>query len=227
MAISMIFFITGTDTDCGKTTVATGLLALAKQKGYSTLGIKPIASGSRRVNGELRNQDALKHMKYSSIKTDYPVINPFCFEPAIAPHIAAKKDNQAITSANLTRALHPAFNVKADFKVIEGAGGWHVPINDVERYSDWVIEQKFEVIVVVGIKLGAINHALLTMESIARADLIIAGWIGNCIDPNMQNLIENIEFLKSNITSPCLGIVPYIEGCSAEELSKYLSLPQL
>ncbi len=177
--------------------------------------------------GQLRNQDALSHLENASIKADYSVINPFCFEPAIAPHIAAENIGQTMTIETLTEGLQPAFKIAADFKLIEGAGGWYVPLNTNETYADWVTTLKLPVIVVVGIKLGAINHALLTLECIHRSHLDVVGWVGNCIDPDMLNMDETIVFLRTHIHAPCLGIVPFLSSPHAEKVAKYLSLPSM
>lgn len=225
MATMQRFFVTGTDTEIGKTRITAGLLEKAGQLGLQSLGIKPVASGSEMTKQGLRNEDALEHQRTSTYSCDYAVINPFCFAPAIAPHIVAEQENVALTVNSINEALKPALSQSADFILIEGAGGWHTPLNQQECYSDWVRSADLPVILVVGVKLGAINHALLTQESIQKAGLRLAGWVANCVDPNMPYQAENIEYLKEHMQAPCLGVVPFLaEGDSA---SSYLSLPSL
>src|SRR5262249_50518062 len=147
-------FITGTDTNVGKTYVSTGLLKAFNQLGYSTLGLKPIASGCDWIDGKLRNSDALALQQASSLKLDYEQINPFAFEPPIAPHIAGNKLGLRLDVKNLTDALQPTLELNADIQIIEGAGGWHVPLNDRESMADLVKHLNLPVILIVGIKLG-------------------------------------------------------------------------
>lgn len=225
MATIQRFFVTGIDTEIGKTRITAGLLEKAGQLGLQSLGIKPVASGSEMTKEGLRNEDALAHQKASTYPCDYDVINPFCFAPAIAPHIVAEQENIELTVATINEALKPALSQSAEFVLIEGAGGWHTPLNQQECYSDWVKLAKLPVILVVGVKLGAINHALLTQESIQKAGLRLAGWVANCVDRDMPFQQENIEYLKTHMQAPCLGVVPFLaNGASA---AGYLSLSQL
>lgn len=219
------FFVTGTDTEIGKTRITAGLLEKAGVLGLKSLGIKPVASGSEMTKEGLRNEDALVHQSSSTHKCGYNVINPFCFEPAIAPHIVADNENIDLTVDSINQALQPALNESAEFILIEGAGGWHTPLNQNEYYSDWVKDNQIPVILVVGVKLGAINHALLTQESIQNSGLQLAGWVANCIDPDMPFLQENIRYLTQHLQAPCLGIVPFL--ADGESSANHLSLPNL
>ena len=225
MATMQRFFVTGTDTEIGKTRITVGLLEKAGQLGLQSLGIKPVASGSEITKDGLRNEDALAHQQASTYSCDYAVINPFCFAPAIAPHIVAEQENVELTVNSINEALKPALAQSAEFVLIEGAGGWHTPLNQKECYSDWVKSADLPVILVVGVKLGAINHALLTQESIKNSGLRLAGWVANCVDPNMPYQAENIEYLKAHINAPCLGVVPFL--ASNASAADYLSLPSL
>ena len=225
MATMQRFFITGTDTEIGKTRITAGLLEKAGQLGLQSLGIKPVASGSETTPQGLRNEDALAHQKASTYICDYEVINPFCFAPAIAPHIVAEQERVALTVNSINEALKPALAEHADFVLIEGAGGWHTPLNQQECYSDWVKSADLSVILVVGVKLGAINHALLTQDSIKNAGLKLAGWVANCIDPDMPYQAENLDYLRTHIHAPCLGVVPFLND--EQSASDYLSLSQL
>ncbi|ELV07585.1 dethiobiotin synthase [Wohlfahrtiimonas chitiniclastica] len=223
MRTAQRFFVTGTDTEIGKTRITAGLLEKAARVGLQSLGIKPVASGSDMTIDGLRNEDALAHQAASSYPCPYDIINPFCFAPAIAPHIVAEQEKVILTVATITEALKPALSEPADFVLVEGAGGWHTPLNQTECYSDWVKAAGLPVIVVVGVKLGAINHALLTVESIERAGLTVAGWVANCVDADMPYQQENLDYLMAHMPAPCLGVVPFLQ--SDESAADYLSLP--
>ena len=210
-------FITGTDTDIGKTYVSVGLLKALRQKNYTTLGIKPIAAGCELENGCWRNGDATALQASASIKLPYELINPFAFSPPIAPHIAATELNCNLNIETIAHALQPALNTKSDINIIEGTGGWLVPLNDRQKFSDLVIELRCAVVLVVGVKLGCLNHALLTVRAIQESKLIFLGWIANYIDPQMESneRTMNIQTLKNWLDVPCLGEIPF--GAKAEE----------
>lgn len=205
----MNFCITGTNTGVGKTFVSCQLLAWFQQQGYRTLGLKPIASGCERApNGLLRNSDALQLMSGATEKLPYHIINPFSFEPAIAPHIAADKSGVTLTARDVTTAIRTGLKNSADVTLIEGAGGWQLPLNNHEYLSDVIATLKIPVICVVGMTLGCLNHAILSCEKISsQANLV--GWVANCCDPTMRVLDENIKSLEQYLTVPCLGILPY------------------
>ncbi|MBA2628977.1 MAG: dethiobiotin synthase [Rickettsiaceae bacterium] len=205
----MKLFITGTDTNVGKTHISVCLLEEFNKIGLATLGMKPLASGCRTENDMLINQDAVDLMKASSVKVGYHRVNPFSFEQAIAPHIAAKQENYLLTKKKIKLAILRMLKIPSDVTIIEGVGGWHTPINEHELMSDVINSMKLPVILVVGLKLGCLNHSILTALAIKEAKLPFIGWIGNYIDPNMQARRENIDSLKSLLMAPCLGIVPY------------------
>jgi len=219
-----LFFLTGTDTDVGKTYCAVALLDKFNQTGLRTLALKPVASGSEPTSEGLRNADALALMAHSSIKVPYEEINPFAFEPAIAPHIAAKQANKRITVRQLEGFCKGAMTLnRPDVLLVEGAGGWRCPINDGETLADLAISLSAEVILVVGIKLGCINHAVLSAEAIRRDGLKLAGWIANCMTPEMACRDENIESVGLYMNAPLLGIIPY----GAEPASECLDISAL
>lgn len=220
----MTFFVTGTDTDCGKTLISSALLTAAKGE---TLGFKPIASGCTTTENGLRNSDALALMAASTIKLPYEDINPFAFEPAIAPHIAAAEKGVELLPNRIAAQLKMAEYVGADFCVIEGAGGWRLPLGQGHFLSEVVQSMQLPVILVVGMKLGCLNHALLTAEAIKADGLNIIGWVANQVDPEMANQAENLAFLKENITAPLIGYVPYLAEPSAEKAAEYLDLSVL
>lgn len=220
--MAQAYFITGTDTDAGKTTISAGLLCAAKQQQHSTLAMKPVASGCEITEQGLRNSDALALIAQSTVKLPYAQINPYTFAPAIAPHIAADEAGVELCVDNLYQAAQIVLQQRAGLTLIEGAGGWRVPISSTEFLSDFAITLKLPVILVVGVKLGCINHALLTVEAIFQDGLQLAGWVANIIDPDCARLAENVEYLKQHIAAPCLAEVPHLTLASPEKVARYL-----
>lgn len=202
-------FITGTDTNAGKTYVSQGLLRAFNRRGLSTLGLKPLASGCHEENQHLYNPDALLLQHASSIKLPYHHINPFAFKEAIAPHIAAKSTGVDLTLEQLDLKMRPSLETAADVCVIEGAGGWYTPLNETETMADFATRHRFHIILVVRVQLGCINHALLTERAIHSANLPLAGWIANCLSPHIDYGDEQIAALKKWLTSSHLGTVHY------------------
>lgn len=221
------FFVTGTDTDVGKTTISSGLLAKAVQQKLMTAAIKPIASGCTKTAQGLRNSDALTLLENTNLSLTYEEINPIAFLPAIAPHIAAQEQDIDLSVTTLYPYVKHILLKKADFTLIEGAGGWRVPLNDTEYLSDLVKALALPVILVVGVRLGCVNHAVLTLETIQRDGLIVAGWIANIIDPQMARLDDNLQTLAKLIKVPCLGTVPHLTKLTATHVASYLSLDPL
>jgi dethiobiotin synthetase len=221
------YFITGTDTDVGKTTVAAGLLHAARQAGKSTAAGKPVASGCQLTPKGLRNSDALALLAECSLPLSYAEVNPVAFEPAIAPHLAAREAGVALTVQSLLKPMQHVLAKQADFTLIEGAGGWRVPLADQDNLSDLAQALKLPVILVVGVRLGCISHALLTAEAIARDGLPLAGWVANIIDPKTSRLEENLATLAERRPAPCLGRVPKLKHPSAEAVAAYLQLDLL
>jgi len=215
-------FIAGTDTDVGKTVIAAGLLAAANAQGLQTAAIKPLAAGCEKTDDGLRNADALLLQQTMSRKLPYTQINPVAFEEPIAPHIAADKAGKRLTVSQLAGYCRGALMSAADLTVVEGAGGWRVPLNRVETLANLASELNLPVVLVVGVRLGCINHALLTAEAIRHDGLQLAGWVANHIDPLMHYAEENVETLKSLIAAPLLGSVPYLPNPSPEEVASYL-----
>ncbi len=220
--MAQAYFITGTDTDAGKTTITAGLLCAAKQQHCSTLAMKPVASGCAMTAAGLRNSDALALIAQSTVQLPYPQVNPYAFAPAIAPHIAADEVGVELRVTDLYQAAQVILQEQADLTLIEGAGGWRVPISATEYLSDFAIALNLPVILVVGVKLGCINHALLTVEVIRNDGLELAGWVANVIDPDCARLAENIEFLKQHISAPCLTEVPHLQSAGAEDSAVHL-----
>ena len=229
----MHYFVTGTDTDSGKTFVSAAILAAVSKhysltdKAKTTVGFKPIASGCERTPNGLRNNDALSLIQHSTKELAYQNINPISFEPAIAPHIAAKQIGFELTDDVVKQYINNDMFTAADFCLVEGAGGWHLPLNDSQCLSEVIAELKMPVILVVGMKLGCLNHALLTQQAILNSGLTIAGWVANAVDENMAVRQENLESLKVMMKALFLGFVPHLKQGTATDAAKYLDITAL
>lgn len=203
------YFIIGTDTDVGKTYVASQLIQHFVAKGFKTIGMKPIASGCEPAkNGELINEDVQKLSAASNISAAIHLLNPYRFAPAIAPHIAAQQAGVNMQIEVIQQA-YSEISALADVVIVEGVGGFYVPINAEQTLADLAVAFKLPIILVVGIKLGCINHALLTVEAIQARGLTLAGWVANQIDTNMPVFEENLATLKQRISAPCLSVVAW------------------
>ena len=217
------FFITGTDTEVGKSWCSAGIMVKLKQQGHSVVGMKPIASGCNETLDGLRNEDALLLQQIASIDTDYALVNPYSFKPAIAPHIAAAQSGVTIKLGKIVER-YIQLKAMADVVIVEGVGGWQVPLNDHESVADLAVALKLPVILVVGMRLGCINHALLSAESIRSAGCGLTGWIANCVDADMAETEQNIASIAQRIEEPLLGVVPYGETLSPEAIAAQLNL---
>jgi dethiobiotin synthetase len=220
------YFVAGTDTDAGKTLISAALLYKAKQAGMTTVGLKPVAAGCEETPDGLRNDDALKLIEQSTEALPYEQVNPIAFAAPIAPHIAGQLLRRPLSAGRIVGLLRGVLMInRAQFTLVEGAGGYRVPLNPKETLADVTKELKLPVILVVGMKLGCLNHALLTVESIQRDGLKLAGWVANRIDGDMAVYEENVETLHAMIHAPCLGEVPFLSDATAENAAEYLSLP--
>lgn len=217
-------FITGTDTGVGKTWVSVGLMAALQSQGLRVLGMKPVASGCELTAEGLRNEDALLLQQQGSSEVDYRLLNPYAFAPAIAPHLAAAQADAAIDLAVIERNYRQ-LATQAEVIVVEGAGGWLVPLNDQHSMADLAKRLDLDVILVVGLRLGCINHALLSAESIRSHGCRLRGWVANTLDPQMPQLQTNIESIARRIAAPLLGVIPHQPHCSAELTATHLTLP--
>ena len=220
-----ILFITGTDTDVGKTVVATGLLEAGNQQGLRTAAIKPVAAGCEDRGCGPQNDDALQLQAVASHQLSYQQVNPVALNLAVAPHIAAQEQGKRLSASRLSGFCRGLTLLPIDLLVIEGAGGWRVPLNNRETLADIPKQLNSEVILVVGIKLGCINHALLTAQAIRADGLKIAGWVGNIMDSDMLCLDENIETLKQLLAEPCLGIIPKLPDICPQRVATHLTVP--
>ncbi len=221
------FFVAGTDTEIGKTTIACGLLEAGNQRGWRTLALKPVAAGAEPSEDGPRNDDAVALMQSASVKLSYEQINPVLFEPPIAPHIAAQQVGKRLTVSQLTGYCRGSLMTPSDLALVEGAGGWRVPLSGRETLAGLAVELQLPVILVVGMKLGCLNHALLTAEAIRRDGLQLAGWVANTVDSNMSCFEENVETLRQLLPAPCLGVVPSLSDCSPDKVAAHLQIDLL
>ncbi len=215
------FFVTGTDTEVGKTFAACALLHAAAARGLTTLAMKPVAAG---FDADGRNEDVERLVAASTIEAPRELVNPFGFAAAVAPHIAAAQEGRAIepgTILDAYRQLAP----RADFLLVEGVGGFRVPLAAGFDTADLAVALGLPVILVVGLRLGCLNHALLTAEAIRARGLALAGWIANSIDPAMPFRDENIATLRQALPAPLLGTLPWRPDGDAKTASFSLSLP--
>jgi dethiobiotin synthetase len=199
------FFVTGTDTGVGKTYVSCALLQAAKEAGLSTAAIKPIAAGGEKNESGIFNEDALKLQSACTLQLAYQEINPLCLQQAIAPHIAAKAEGVVLDIHELANSVQAIIDRQADLTLIEGAGGWRVPMDNYNTLADLARLVAQPVILVVGMRLGCLNHALLSMQVIRQDGVKLHGWIANQLDPAMSAYQENLETLKNMIDAPLLG----------------------
>jgi len=202
------WFITGTDTGVGKTRVTLALMQHYQQQGWRVAGMKPVATGCEMTSDGLRNSDAEQLLQLSGLAIPYAQINPYPFLPPIAPHLAAAQVNQVIDIEKITRAYYQMSRA-ADVALVEGVGGWRVPLNAQQTLKDIVLSLNLPVILVVGLRLGCINHALLTAETIARDGCQLHGWIANHLnkEDNWQAVIDS---LQQRLAAPLLGVVPFV-----------------
>ncbi|MDF2181471.1 dethiobiotin synthase [Neptuniibacter sp. CAU 1671] len=221
------YFVTGTDTDAGKTVVSAGLLQAGNNRGWKTLGLKPIAAGCEETPDGLRNSDALLLQQTASVELSYDQVNPVSFAPPIAPHIAAMQLRRQLSADRIAAYCRGALMQSADLAIIEGAGGWRVPLSYRETLAAVPRLLELPVILVVGMKLGCINHALLTAESIARDGLPLAGWVANRVDPDMACYEENMASLKAMLRAPLLGEVPWLSSPEPAAVATHLDLDKL
>jgi len=219
-------FVTGTDTGCGKTEIALALMEARRRNGLAVLGMKPIASGCEPTPAGLRNADAWQLQTQGSHRIPYEQVNPYAFEPPIAPHIAADQAGVRI-ELEVIAAAAEHLAARSDFLVVEGVGGWRVPLAPSLFVSDLPLALDLPVVLVSGFRLGCINHSLLTAESIRLSGARLAGWVANQIDPEMPVRDENLATLKTLIEAPCLGLVPWTTSPKPRRVAEHLDLKPL
>lgn len=219
------YFVTGTDTGVGKTAVSVALLRKLAQAGYRVVGMKPVASGCRMTARGLRNEDAEQLLAASSIDVEYEAINPYAFEPAIAPHLAARDAGMRIELERIVDC-YETLATTSDRVVVEGVGGWRVPLGRVITTEHMAKALDLPVILVVGMRLGCLNHALLTADAIHASGLSLAGWIANHLDPEMERAQDNVDTLANRFSAPLLGSIPYLEENNPAQLETRFRLPE-
>jgi len=211
--------VTGTETGIGKTVVSLGLMQALPDRGLSVAGMKPVASGCETTAAGLRNDDAVSLQRQSSIALDYDAVNPYALEPAIAPHLAARAAGINIDIG----VIHDAYQrlaAQVDCVVVEGVGGWRVPLNDREEVADLAARLGLDIWLVVGMRLGCLNHALLTAMAIEHSGCRLAGWVANQLPPRMDSAQENINTLKDKLSSPLMGVIPAFDGLDVNTVAQ-------
>ncbi len=207
-------FITATDTDAGKTFISSVLLKGFTRLNIPAIGLKPIAAG---VDADGKNADAKILQTLSALALSYASVNPVLLDEPVAPHLAATLHQNRINTAVLDAQLVETAKLPVKLRLIEGAGGWLLPLDDHSYLADWVLAQKLPVLLVVGMKLGCLNHAMLTARELERSGARVLGWVANCVDPQMLLLNENIADLQQRLAWPCLGVMPYQPSATANQ----------
>lgn len=217
------YFIAGTDTGVGKTLVASALLHAFVRQGRSAVGMKPVAAGCVRVGARLCCEDVASLLAASSIVAPPELVNPYALVPPVAPHIAAAQAGQEIRLDCIEQAFH-ALAAMAEVVVVEGVGGFMVPLNEREDAADLAQRLDLPLILVVGLRLGCLNHALLTAEAVRRRGLKLAGWVANQINPAMAEMPGNLALLQNRLAAPLLGVLPYAPAALPEQAADRLAI---
>ena len=223
------FYVTGTDTGIGKTVVSTALLQALRLRGLRAVGMKPVASGCEQVLQDgarpgWRNDDALALQAASEPQPAYADLNPYALPLPLAPELAAREAGITIALETIL-AAHARLHAQADAVVVEGVGGWAAPLSATVAQADLVRALDLPVLLVVGLRLGCLNHAILSAQAIGADGCHLAGWIGNAIDPDMQRRDEHRALLQARIGAPCWGWLPHAGRADQGALSRYLMLP--
>ena len=218
------WFVTGTDTEVGKTIASSALLQAANLAGYRSAGYKPVASGSEMTPQGLRNEDALALQRHSGVALSYEDVNPYTFAEPTSPHIVSADLRQPIEFTVMSSGLR-RLEQRADWLLVEGAGGWFTPLSPTQSFADWVVGEQLPVILVVGMKLGCINHARLSARAIQEDGARLVGWIANEVDPVMARRDENFALLSARMPVPCWGRLPHAPDIDAGQLRRHISIP--
>jgi dethiobiotin synthetase len=218
------FYVTGTDTGIGKTVSSCALLHALRGQGLRAAGMKPVASGCERIDGAWRNEDALALQAASEAGIDYADINPFALEHPLAPELAARDAGTEVTLPPIV-AARARLASRVDALVVEGVGGWAAPLSASLMQADLVRALRLPVVLVVGLRLGCINHALLSARAIAADGLVLAGWVGSHVDPAMARVEDNIAMLRERLPAPCWGVLPHAPGADPAALATHLHVP--
>lgn len=222
--MTQTYFVTGTDTEVGKTAVSCALLRAAAAAGLTTAAVKPVAAG---CDAQGHNEDALQLMEAMTASLDYEQVNPVALEAAIAPHIAAAQEGRRVQASRLAGLCRGVMMSGSDFVVIEGAGGWRVPVSPRETLADLARELQVGVILVVGMRLGCLNHALLTAEAVQRDGLVLSGWVANQPAQRMNCHEQNLDTLRTLLRAPFLGELPHLSPWDSDLAAKSLNIQTL
>ncbi len=220
------FFVTGTDTGVGKTMVACALLYAFARQGQSVVGMKPVTAGCEETLDGLRNGDVEQLIAASTVKAPRHMVNPYALKPPIAPHIAAQQAGIQI-KLSVIKAAFDQLKTMAGVVVVEGVGGFKVPLSSQQDSADLAGLLGLPVILVVGMRLGCLNHALLTSGAIEERGLKLVGWVANCIDPHMAALQENLRALEERLGRPPLGVFAFQPDLRPKELARDLDIQSL
>ncbi len=220
------WFVTGTDTEIGKTWVCCALLHALRAAGLQAQGLKPVASGCRRERGRLLNDDALALQAASAVALPYEAVNPCALEEPVSPHLAAAAQGLRIDVAALAAHCR-RLGARADATLVEGVGGWYAPLTEAETVTHLARAIGWPVILVVGIRLGCLNHALLSARAIAADGLPLAGWVANHVDPHCRRAQENVRTLQRHLPAPLLGQLPHAPAAEPEQLATHLDAKRL
>jgi dethiobiotin synthetase len=220
------YFVTGTDTGVGKTLVCCALLHAFAGQQLQAVGMKPVAAGCRREGGTLISEDVQLLQAAGNLRLPLNQVNPYALEPPLAPHIAAELTGVEIALPTIAAAFE-ALAAQADMVVVEGVGGFRVPLNAREDTADMAVLLGLPVILVVGLRLGCLNHALLTAEAIARRGLTLAGWVANQVNPDMAAVEQNVAALRQRLPAPCLGVLRYQAQPDWKKLAAALEVTRL
>lgn len=217
------YFVTGTDTGVGKTWITLALMQKFRDQGKTVVGMKPVASGCSPSKAGLRNDDALQIMQQSSQGLDYAIVNPYAFEETIAPHIAAARAGVQVDIEKIAQHFI-SLRQSSEYIFVEGVGGWSVPLGVDLMLSDLVKHLDIPVILVVGLRLGCINHTLSSVAVMQAEGIILKAWVANCIDPNYEECEETVKAIQDRINKPLLGIIPYMKKLEVAEMADYLQV---
>lgn len=214
-------FVTGTDTGVGKTLISAALVRGFAGRGYRSAGMKPVAAGCRNVAGELLSDDVAMLQSAANVALPAHLVNPYAFEPPLAPHIAARRAGRRIEIAGIQQAFNEAASM-TEVLVVEGVGGFRVPLNETEDTADLAVSLQLPVVLVVGLRLGCLNHALLSVEAIRSRGLSLVGWVANSIDPGMLSQQEAQDTLLELIPAPCVGVIPFMHNLNVQSVAELL-----
>ena len=222
--MSFAVYVTGTDTGIGKTLASRALLHALRGRGLRAVGMKPVASGCEWIDGQWRNEDALALQAAGEPGLAYADINPFALEHPLAPELAARDAGTEVRLPPIMGA-YARLAAQADAVVVEGVGGWAAPLSPSLMQADLVRALRLPVVLVVGLRLGCLSHALLSARAIAADGCALAGWIGSHVDPDMARVEDNLAMLRQRLPVPCWGVLPHAPGVDAATLARHLEAP--